>query len=32
MKQKLLGLRIDELSDVAMKLGLPRFAGKQIAE
>ena len=32
MKQKLLGLRIDELSDVAMKLGLPQFAGKQIAE
>ena len=32
MKQKLLGLRIDELNDVAMKLGLPRFAGKQIAE
>ena len=32
MKQKLLGLRIDELSDVALKLGLPRFAGKQMAE
>ena len=32
MKRKLLGLTLEELKDVAVELGLPKFAGKQMAE
>lgn len=31
-KNKLLGLSLEELSDIALSLGMPKFTGKQIAE